>query len=357
MKRTARFVSIVGAAALVLAGCGSPPAEDADGGSEAGEDFKACMVTDSGGVDDRSFNQTSWDGIQQAEEEFGIESSVLESNSNADFQPNLNQFMQQDCGLIVTVGFLLADATEAAATESTDQNFAIVDHVYEEQVDNIKPLVFNTAEAAFLAGYLSAGMSESGKVATYGGIKIPTVTIFMDGFAQGVDHYNEQNDGNVEVLGWNPDSQNGSFTGDFTDQNKGKTLTENFIRQGADIVMPVAGPVGLGTAAAAQEDGDVNVVWVDTDGCVSAEQYCDVFLTSVMKGMDVAVKDVVETTMDDEFDSEPYIGTLENEGVRLAPFHEFEDEVPDELKSELEEVESQIVSGDIEITSPAQPGQ
>lgn len=357
MKRTARFVSIVGAAALVLAGCGSPPAEDADGGSEAGEDFKACMVTDSGGVDDRSFNQTSWDGIQQAEEEFGIESSVLESNSNADFQPNLNQFMQQDCGLIVTVGFLLADATEAAATESTDQNFAIVDHVYEEQVDNIKPLVFNTAEAAFLAGYLSAGMSESGKVATYGGIKIPTVTIFMDGFAQGVDHYNEQNDGNVEVLGWNPDSQNGSFTGDFTDQNKGKTLTENFIRQGADIVMPVAGPVGLGTAAAAQEDGDVNVVWVDTDGCVSAEQYCDVFLTSVMKGMDVAVKDVVETTMDDEFDSEPYIGTLENEGVQLAPFHEFEDEVPDELKSELEEVESQIVSGDIEITSPAQPGQ
>lgn len=358
MKRTARIASLAGATALVLAGCGSPPAEDAgDDGSAAGEDFRACMVTDSGGVDDRSFNQTSWEGIQQAEDEYGIDSAVLESNSNADFVPNINQFVGQDCDLITTVGFLLADATAQAAQDNPDQSFAIVDFLYEESVDNVKPLVFNTAEAAFMAGYLSAGMSESGTVATYGGVKVPTVTIFMDGYSQGVDHYNQQNDADVEVLGWNPDSQNGSFTGDFTDQNKGKTLTENFIRQGADIVMPVAGPVGLGTAAAAQEADDVKVVWVDTDGCESASQYCDVFLTSVKKAMDVAVKTTIESAINDEYDSEPYIGTLENGGVELAPFHEFEGEVPDELKTQLDEVESQIVSGDIEIESPAQPGQ
>src|SRR5699024_5617146 len=116
-------------------------------------------------------------------------------------------------------------------------------------------------------------------------------------------------------LGWNQKSQNGSFTGDFTDQSKGKTLTENFIRQGADIVMPVAGPVGLGAAAAAKSADDVKIIWVDTDGCRSAKEHCDLFLTSVMKGMDVAVHDVVKKTIDDEFSSEPYVGTLENGGV------------------------------------------
>ncbi|HET7328082.1 MAG TPA: BMP family ABC transporter substrate-binding protein [Nocardioidaceae bacterium] len=356
MKITARAAALVSVLALSATACGEAPSETESATSSENSDFKACMVTDSGGIDDRSFNQTSWQGVQQAVEEFGIESSVLESNSNADFVPNISQFVQQDCGIIVTVGFLLADATEQAAKDNPDQNFAIVDFLYDKPVDNIKPLVFNTAEAAFMAGYVSAGMTESGKVATFGGINIPTVTIFMDGYWQGVQHYNEQNGTDVQVLGWNQKSQNGSFTGDFTDQNKGKTLTENFIRQGADIVMPVAGPVGLGAAAAAQEADNVDIVWVDTDGCVSAQEYCDVFLTSVMKGMDVAVKQVIETTMNGEFDGEPYIGTLENGGVQLAPFHEHEDEVPDELKQQLDEVKQAIISGDIKITSPAQPG-
>src|SRR5699024_7623900 len=128
--------------------------------------------------------------------------------------------------------------------------------IYEKPIENVKPIVFNTAEAAFQAGYLAAGMTESGKVATFGGVKIPTVTIFMDGYWQGVQYYNKENGADVKVLGWNQKSQNGSFTGDFTDQSKGKTLTENFIRQGADIVMPVAGPVGLGAAAAAKSADD-----------------------------------------------------------------------------------------------------
>lgn len=359
-KRT-RVAAVLGALALLAAGCGEPPAESeggsGGGGGQAGADFKACMVTDSGGIDDRSFNQTSWEGIQQAEDEFGIESAVLESNSNADFVPNINQFVQQDCNLIVTVGFLLADATEQAAKSNPKENFAIVDVVYDKPIDNIKPLVFNTAEAAFMAGYLSAGTTETGKVATFGGIKIPTVTIFMDGYWQGVQYYNEQNGTDVQVLGWNQETQNGSFTGDFTDQTKGKTLTENFIRQGADIVMPVAGPVGLGAAAAAQASDGTKIVWVDTDGCVSAEQYCDLFLTSVMKGMDVAVKTTVQNAIDGTFSGRPYVGTLENGGVQIAPLHEYEDDVPDELKQQLDQVKKDIISGDIEITSPAQPGK
>lgn len=359
-RKTTLMMGLLGALALVAAGCGAPPSESGsgggDGGNKAGKDFRACMVTDSGGVDDRSFNQTSWEGVQQAEKEFGIKSAVLESGSNADFVPNISQFVQQDCNLIITVGFLLADATEQAAKANPDQKFAIVDYIYEKPIDNVKPLVFNTAEAAFKAGYAAAGMTKSGKVATFGGKKIPTVTIFMDGFWQGVQYYNKHNDTDVQVLGWNQKTQAGSFTGDFTDQAKGKTLTENFIRQGADIIMPVAGPVGLGAAAAAQESEGTMIIWPDTDGCVSAPQYCDVFLTSVMKGMKVAVKSAIEKTMNDKFSNEPYVGTLENGGVKLAPFHKFSNDVPQKLKSELKKVTEGIISGDIEIKSPAQPG-
>ncbi|MDN5852411.1 MAG: BMP family ABC transporter substrate-binding protein [Actinomycetia bacterium] len=359
-RKTTWLMGLFGALALLAAGCGQPPPEtDTGAGSsnqQAAKDFRACMVTDSGGIDDRSFNQTSWEGVQQAVKEFGIKSAVLESNSNADFVPNISQFVQQDCNLIITVGFLLADATEQAAKANPDQKFAIVDYLYKEPIDNVKPLVFNTAEAAFKAGYVAAGMTKTGKVATFGGIKIPTVTIFMDGFWQGVQYHNQQKGTDVQVLGWNQQTQTGSFTGDFTDQAKGKILTENFIRQGADIIMPVAGPVGLGAAAAAQESAGTKIIWVDTDGCISAPQYCGVFLTSVMKGLDVAVKAVINATLNDKFVSEPYIGTLKNEGVQLAPFHEFEDDVPTELKNELEKITEGITSGTIKITSPAQPG-
>lgn len=361
VQTTTRMAGLLGSLALLAAGCGQPPPENTGGNGgdagQSGKDFRACMVTDSGGIDDRSFNQTSWEGIQAAVDESGIKSAVLESSSNADFVPNISQFVQQDCNLIVTVGFLLADATEQAAKANPDQKFAIVDFAYEKPIDNVKPLVFNTAEAAFKAGYLAAGTTETGKVATFGGQKIPTVTIFMDGFWQGVQYYNEQKGTDVQVLGWDQKTQAGSFTGDFTDQAKGKTLTENFIRQGADIIMPVAGPVGLGAAAAAQESDGTKIIWPDTDGCVSAPQYCDVFLTSVMKGMNVAVRTTVEATLNDKFSSERYVGTLENGGVKIAPFHEFSDDVPQKLKDELKKVDERIVSGDIDITSPAQPGE
>src|SRR5690606_5219236 len=117
------------------------------------------------------------------------------------------------------------------------------------ELPNAKPILFNTAEAAFLAGYLAAGMTETGTVATFGGIQIPSVAIFMDGFSDGINKYNEDNpDANVQLLGWDKEAQNGSFSGDFENQSQGQTLTEQFIAQGADIIMPVAGPVGLGAA-------------------------------------------------------------------------------------------------------------
>lgn len=362
MKRIVRATALAGAVALALAACGEAPEENggaggtgtAGGGAQAA-DFLGCMVTDSGGVDDRSFNASAWKGLQDAESELGVQVKYVESNTETDFTPNVQQMVADDCGLIVTVGFLLGDATAEAAEANPEEKFAIVDFAYDEPIENVKPLIFDTAQASFLAGYLAAGMTETGKVATFGGINIPTVSIFMDGFVDGVAQYNEAKGANVEVLGWDKEAQNGSFTGDFTNQANGQNLTNNFISQGADIVMPVAGPVGLGAAAAAQEAGNVKIIWVDSDGYESASQYAPLFLTSVIKEIDNAVLTATKEAVEGNYTSEPYVGTLENEGVSIAPYHDFEDQVPEELKAEIEQLRQQIIDGEITVESPSSP--
>jgi basic membrane protein A len=259
---------------------------------------------------------------------------------------------------VVTVGFLLGDDTLAAAKKNTDVSFAIVDYNADTYagVENLKPLVFNTAQPSFMAGYLAAGMSQTRKVGTFGGLKIPTVTIFMDGFAQGVEHYNTTKSADVQVLGWDAAKQDGQFVGDFQDQKGGQRTAEGLISQGADIVFPVAGPSGLGALQAAKASGGkVNAVWVDTDGCISAETYCSNILTSVYKGMDVAVLEAIKAAQDGSFDNTPYVGTLENEGTGLAPFHDFDSKVPADLKAEVDALKADIISGKITIESKSQP--
>ena len=206
------------------------------------------MVSDSGGFDDKSFNQTSYKGMTDAKTELGIETGEVESQTAADFAKNIQSMVDANCNIIVTVGFLLSDDTLAAAKKNTDIKFAIVDNNDTKTypaAKNLKPLVFNTAQSSFLAGYLAAGMTQTKKVGTFGGAKIPTVTIFMDGFSQGVDYYNKQKGGSVQVLGWDAAKQDGQFIpGDdpFQDQKGGERTAQGLISQGADIILPVAGP-------------------------------------------------------------------------------------------------------------------
>jgi basic membrane protein A len=196
-------------------------------------------------------------------------------------------------------------------------------------------------------------MTETGTVATFGGLQIPSVAIFMDGYVDGVNRYNEDQGEDVQVLGWDKENQNGSFSGDFENQSQGQTLTEQFIAQGADIIMPVAGPVGLGAAAAAESADGVRIIWVDSDGYESTE-YGDLMLTSVVKQIGPAVEDTITTSME-SFSNEPYVGTLENEGVGLAPYHDFDGEVPQELKDQIEEYKQQIISGELVVETPNAP--
>jgi basic membrane protein A len=363
VKNTLRSAALVGAAALVVAACGAAPEDDTDTDAAAATDdaaaeevdFQACMVSDAGGIDDRSFNAAAWQGLQDAESELGVSAKFVESTADTDYAPNINSLLQEDCGIIVTVGFLMGDATAEAAAANPDQPFALVDAAPGEPIENLKPLLFDTAQAAYLAGYLAAGMTETGTVATFGGDAIPPVTVFMDGFVDGVAKYNEEKGTDVEVLGWDKESRNGSFTGDFQDQNKGKQVTANFIQQGADIILPVAGPVGLGAAAAAQEADGVNLIWVDSDGYESASQYSELFITSVLKGMDAATFAATDSALGEDFTNDVYVGTLENEGVGLAPYHDFEDVVPDELKAEVDALRAQIISGEIVVESESSP--
>jgi len=310
------------------------------------------MVTDTGGINDKSFNQSAWAAMQQvAAANPNVEVKYLQSTTQADYVPNINSFIAEKCGIIVTVGFAMGDATKAAAQKNPTQKFAIIDFSYTPVISNVNTLVFNTVEDAYLGGYLAAGMSKTGKVATFGGAQYPTVTIFMDGFWDGVQAYNAKHHTNVQVLGWNEQTQKGSFTGDFTNQTKGQNTTQTFISEGADIILPVAGQVGLGAAKAVQtaDNGGAHVamLWVDTDGCISAAQYCKIFLSSVTKGIVSAVKTAVMTAASGSFKGGNYVGTLANGGLVLAPFHTFASQVPASLQAELKSLQAQIISGAI----------
>ena len=206
------LIAILVVASMVLTACqppATPTAAPVESAAPAETEppapaFKACQVTDTGGIDDKSFNATAWKGIEDSIAQLGVEGKYLESQQQTDYEKNINAFIEEGCDIIVTVGFLLGDATQAAAEKNPDQKFSIVDYAYDPTIPNVLGQVFNTNEAAFLAGYVAAGVSKTGAVGTFGGIQIPPVTVFMDGFYLGVKAYNEKHGTDVKVLGWDP---------------------------------------------------------------------------------------------------------------------------------------------------------
>lgn len=354
MKRLMAALATVSATMLLLTACGSGGGTSS-AGSNSGSSFLACEVTDTGGIDDRSFNASAWAGLEQAHKQTGMRVQYLQSNSQSDYTPNIQQFVERKCGIIITVGFLMGDATQTAAKQNPNQKFAIVDYSYSTAMRNVRALLYQTDQDAFLGGYLAAGMSKSGKVGTFGGQDIPTVTIYMNGFVAGVRYYNQKHNAHVQVLGWDPEHNTGSFTNDFTSQDKGKAITETLMQGGADIIFPVAGSVGLGAAAAVQQQDSGNpsdpvyMEWVDTDGCFSAAQYCPLFITSVTKGIQTSVSNVAISAQKGHFSGGNYHGTLANGGVSLAPYHDFNDKIPASLKSEINQLKRGIINGSISV--------
>ena len=363
MKHLTKLVAAAGIVTLALAGCGGGTTSGGGGGTSEAKDaatFKACAVSDAGGWDDKSFNESAYNGLKAAQDSLGIQINTAESSSDTDFVPNVEAMVSDGCTLIIGVGFNLEQAIHKSAEQNTDLHYALVDSSFTDgqetvTVENGRPLLFNTAEAAFLAGYAAAGMTKTGKVATFGGMKIPSVTVFMDGFVDGVDAYNKAKGTSVQVLGWDKATQNGSFTQDFDNQTLGKEQAQQFISQGADIIMPVAGPVGLGAAAAAKADGNTWIIGVDSDWYVANPDYSSIVLTSVMKEIGASVEQSIKDSVDGKFSSDPYVGTLANGGVSLAPFHDFDAKVSDELKADLAKLTEDIKSGKLVIESQNAP--
>jgi basic membrane protein A len=214
-------------------------------------------------------------------------------------------------------------------------------------VPNVQGQVFKTDQAAFLAGYLAAGMTKSGKIGYFGGAKIPTVTIFGVGLQAGVEYYNSVHGTDVEVVGWDNETGDGVFTGDFEDLTKGKEATESLFDEGVDIFMGVGGLIGTPGFDVARERGGYGI-WVDVDGYDLLPQARDVMLTSVMKNMDNSCHDVIIAAAEGQFDGcGVYIGDLANGGVGIAPYHDLEGTVPDALKAEVEDLQAKIISGEI----------
>jgi basic membrane protein A len=328
----------------------------------AAEGGRVCEVTDVGGVDDRSFNQTAWEGAQTAAESVGWEALVLESQDQSDYETNINEFVQQGCDLIVTVGFLLGDATSVAGLANPEQKFLILDFAYgpsdggltQEQVDslntNVAQQVYATEEGAFLAGYVAASFTKTGVVGTFGGINIPPVSDFMVGFQQGIEYYNEQKGTEVQLIGWSNEAKDGTFVNNFESQEDGRNTAIALMDEGADIILPVAGPVGLGSAAAVRERGDAYIIGVDTDWFLSTE-YGDVVLTSVLKRLDQSVIAATTAAYEDAFSAGVTLGNLANGQVGIAPFHDYENQVSPDLAAELEAIQAAIIAGDIDVVN------
>ncbi len=372
-KKVYAALTLLVLASLALAACGpaatpteepttppetaAPPTEQP---TEAPKPFRVGFVTDTGGIDDNSFNETQWNGILRAQDELGIQAQFIQSDEATQYTPNLTEFASQGYDLVIAAGFFLAGDVAAVAAQYPDVKFAIFDFAYpsafsvpegvvghSECIPNVMGQIFKTDQAAFLAGYLAAGMTETGKIGYFGGAPIPTVTIFGVGYQAGMERYNQDHGTNVELVGWDNTTGQGLFTGDFVDLTKGKESTESLFDEGADIFIPVGGLIGAPGFDVARERGGLGI-WVDVDGYDLLPEARDVLLTSVMKNMANSMFDTIKATLEGDFQGcGVYVGDLANGGVGIAPYHDLDSAVPADLKAEVTALQEAIISGEI----------
>jgi basic membrane protein A and related proteins len=316
--------------------------------------LKVCFVTDDAGVDDRSFNASGWAGVQDAVASgAGVDDGtfpiLLESASEADYQPHIETCLAQGAEHIVTSGFKLGPATETFAAANPDVQWTIID--FPSVGPNVAGTEFQTDEAAFAAGYLAAGMTQTGVVATYGGVNIPTVSIFLDGYARGVAHYNEVKGTDVQIIGWDVEAQDGTMTGVFDPADPIVRATcETQLNENADIILPVGGAINLPCGTAIQDRGiDGALIGVDADAFdAMPAEFQDLWLVTILKGMRLGVLTSIEAhAAGSPLGGTSFVGNLANDGVGLSDFHSWADRVPEELAAEVAQVLEDIESGAI----------
>lgn len=293
--------------------------------------ISVSMVTDVGGVNDQSFNQSAWEGLKRAEKDFGAKVAYKESKQDADYAPNLETLTDAGYDLIWGIGFLMGDAVKATAQVNPDQKYAIVDFCYDEEtLPNVACAVFQEEQPSFLVGYIAGKMTKTNKVGFVGGIKFPVIEKFEYGYMAGVKMANPD----AEVLR--------QYAESFTDAAKGKAITTNMLQQGADIVFHAAGGVGDGVIEAAKERKQW-AIGVDKDQNYLAP---DNVLTSAMKRVDNALYGMVAELQEGRFSGgKAVVYNLANEGVGIAPTTS--KNVPQEILAEVDGLIAKIKAGEI----------
>jgi len=316
-----------------------------------------CQVTDTGGIDDGAVNQAVWEGLALARDQLGVE-ILFRASDAAGYRESIGGFADEGCDLVVTAGAAMEADTAAAACELPEQLFAIVGAVpvagagsawadaagmLRCDYSNVRGIIFATEEAAFLAGYLAAGMSESHKVGTFGSADVPAVTGLMEAFAAGAGYYGEAEGVAVVVLGWDPeDPEAALFTG-LDDPEQAGVIAESLAGAGVDVVLPVAGALGRSGAAVAAEHGML-VIGGAADPWLADEEFSEVWLTSLQENAAAPVLDTVVNVVERGEVGGPYVGTLANRGVGLAPYRELERAVPSDLADAVDQLASDVAA-------------
>jgi len=345
LKKTLKLFTVV-AAAATLVGVAVAPASQAAKPS-------VCLALDTGGIDDHSFNASAWAGAQASKAVADV-SYVVASASNPDYAAEVKSLVDKKCNLIIGVGFLITDAIDKAAVANPTIKFAQVDDpglVNGKALPNLKGLTFATNQSAFLAGYLAAGYSTTGVVATYGGINIPPVSIYMDGYAKGVAYYNKIKGKSVKVLGWDTVKQDGTFVGGFSDSVKAAQISKNFEQQGADVIFPVAGGLEFATSGNSATSHKSVVIGVDSDMYAQTTKSSErvVVLNSATKGVGASVKAVIADVAANKYTNTAYVGTLANGGTGLAGYHDFGRKVSAALQAEIKALAKSIQAGKVSV--------
>ena len=338
MKRRITALMMAAAMCMSLVACGSSNTNTtennntAESGSAAAKDtsdLKIGLVTDVGGVNDGSFNQTAWEGMERAAEELGVTVNYLESGTDADYAPNLETFADEEYDLIISIGYMLADATRTAAEQNPDIKFAIVDDATID-LPNVTCLMFRAEQASYLAGYVAGKTTKTNNVGYVAGMANETMNQFGYGYCAG-------------VLDANPDAKIQQFNANsFADAATGKTMANTAITNGADVIFHAAAATGLGVIEACHEAG-VYAIGVDSDQSGISP---DTVLTSAMKRVDNAVYDTIESLVNGTLESSVHTYDLAEGGVDIAPS---QDLIADDVVAEVEEVKEKIINGEIEV--------
>ena len=311
-----------------------------DNVSEDGKIYKVGMITDTGGVNDESFNQSTWEGLQKAEEKYGkdkVQVKYLEYNQDADYAPNIETFVEEDLDLIIGVGYKIADAIETAAANYPEKQFAIIDHAYEKQPENVTSLVYEDNTASYLAGLIAGKMTKTNKVAYISGMDSVVLNRFRYGYKAGVKTANPD----CEVIDRCANS--------FNDSALGKSIANQMHKDGVDVIFTAAGAVGTGAIEAAKENNKM-AIGVDTDQNDLAP---DNVITSAVKNIDVSVIDLIGQLIDGTYKGgQVVINTLASGGVGIAD--STDKNVPKDILDYVEKEAQKIKDGEITVPENAE---